>query len=105
MRVGRRLVLSEELAQLVREEVSRVAARAAWPKLLGAKDIAAILGLELSAVRRRVTRSDFGRAFHIGRRVHVLREDFMAALRALRERERGSATRLRGCETPTGGRD
>ena len=59
-------------------------ARAALPEVLFVLDIALILGVKRSAARKAIRRGDCGPYLRLGRRLAVLRESL---LEALRERE------------------
>ena len=60
--------------------------RAMLPEVMRSEDVAAVLGLASpSAARRRMNTGGLGRVVKKGRRIYILRDEFLAALRAAQE--------------------
>lgn len=56
--------------------------RAILPEVCAAEDVAVALRVRVSAARKRMLSGDCGPCCRMGRRLVILREDFLAAIRA-----------------------
>lgn len=65
---------------VVIKQDSAAPARAEHMSAMRPEDIARFFGLDVSAIRRRMSKGEFGTPFRLGRRMFVLRADFDASI-------------------------